>query len=414
MSRHSQRRSSSASTITGVLRVDASTAQVVRRIRRGDIAILDQLDLDSATAQALIDRGAGAVLNVQVSVSGRYPVSGATLLLDAGIPLVDQVDPQVLAIRDGLLGTVTLPGHSGLDTSAWRAEDQEPESDLSGGKKQETQTGAEVTVTAGPHSVTGRLVTQDDVSQALAAGEENLGTQLSVFTANLMDSLTRSAPALLEGQGLPSLGVDVSGKHVLVVAPGAEHVAQLRRLKPFIKDHKPIVIAIGEAAESALTARLKPAVVVGDVESTNERTLAAIARVIVHDPEGMVAASRVDSLTSSHETSSLDISSEDLAILLAHFGGAASIVTVGIGGSFREYLESGSADTGSSFLTRLVAGNRIVDGSLIAKQYRPRWTGVVVTAAVVLALAALGAALWANAESRTWIESLVGIGAAGS
>jgi len=57
----------------------------------GDIAILDHLDLDGPTADALVDAGVVAVLNRAAMISGRFPNRGPQILVDAGVPLVDQL-----------------------------------------------------------------------------------------------------------------------------------------------------------------------------------------------------------------------------------------------------------------------------------------------------------------------------------
>ena len=45
--------------VSGVARVDRHTGALLRRLRPGDVAVLDQLDLDRATADALVAQGVG-------------------------------------------------------------------------------------------------------------------------------------------------------------------------------------------------------------------------------------------------------------------------------------------------------------------------------------------------------------------
>src|SRR6202522_783270 len=90
--------------IVGVARVDSRTKVLVRRLEPGDIAVIDHADLDRVSADELIACRVAAVVNAARSVTGRYPNLGPRLLLDAGIPLLDDVGREVLSrIADGTL-----------------------------------------------------------------------------------------------------------------------------------------------------------------------------------------------------------------------------------------------------------------------------------------------------------------------
>src|ERR1700749_714055 len=90
--------------IVGVARVDLKTKVLVRRLEPGDIAVIDHPDLDRVSADELIACRVGAVVNASRSVTGRYPNLGPRLLLEAGIPLLDDVGREVLArVAEGAL-----------------------------------------------------------------------------------------------------------------------------------------------------------------------------------------------------------------------------------------------------------------------------------------------------------------------
>src|SRR5277367_5651129 len=90
-------RAEEAPGLVGAARVDARTKVLVRRLKPGDIAIIDHADLDRVSADELIACRVAAVVNAAKSVTGRYPNLGPRLLLDAGIPVVDDVGKEVLA-----------------------------------------------------------------------------------------------------------------------------------------------------------------------------------------------------------------------------------------------------------------------------------------------------------------------------
>src|SRR5215472_8965663 len=82
--------------IVGVARVDLRTKVLVRRLEPGDIAIIDHPELDRVSADELIACRVAAVVNAAKSVTGRYPNLGPGLLLQAGIPLIDDAGQEVL------------------------------------------------------------------------------------------------------------------------------------------------------------------------------------------------------------------------------------------------------------------------------------------------------------------------------
>ena len=105
--------------ISGPARVDRRTKDLVRRLNAGDIAIIDHADIDRVAADTLIASGVVAVVNASPSITGRYPNGGPIRIVEAGIPLIDAVGPDVMdevregesiEVRDGALwceGTTT-------------------------------------------------------------------------------------------------------------------------------------------------------------------------------------------------------------------------------------------------------------------------------------------------------------------
>src|SRR5690348_6098876 len=83
--------------IVGVARVDSRTKVLVKRLAPGDIAIIDHADLDRVSADELIACRVAAVVNAAKSITGRYPNLGPKLLIDAGIPLVDDAGAEVMS-----------------------------------------------------------------------------------------------------------------------------------------------------------------------------------------------------------------------------------------------------------------------------------------------------------------------------
>src|SRR4051795_2108719 len=87
--------------VTGPARVDPRTKALTKRLRPGDIAVIDHLDLDRVSAEALVACQPAAVLNAARSTSGRYPNLGPEILVAAGIPLVDDLGVDVMSLTEG-------------------------------------------------------------------------------------------------------------------------------------------------------------------------------------------------------------------------------------------------------------------------------------------------------------------------
>src|SRR5215211_1587326 len=88
--------------VVGIARVDRDIDRLLRRVEPGDIVVIDVLDLDRITADALIEAEVAAVVNASPSISGRYPNLGPEVLVANGVTLVDETGPEVFKkVRDG-------------------------------------------------------------------------------------------------------------------------------------------------------------------------------------------------------------------------------------------------------------------------------------------------------------------------
>ena len=74
----------------------ARTKDLTKLLAPGDIAVIDHADLDRVAADALVEVGVAAVVNASPSITGRYPNTGPLQLVDAGIPLIDDVGPDII------------------------------------------------------------------------------------------------------------------------------------------------------------------------------------------------------------------------------------------------------------------------------------------------------------------------------
>ena len=352
--------------VVGPARMDRRTKNLSKRLCPGDIAIIDHVDLDRVSADALIRRHVAAVVNAATSISGRYPNHGPQLLLEAGIPLVDDAGPDLFArVREGMI--VRLNGE---------------------------------TLYAGEDVIAkGRLQTAESVAAAMAEAKASVATQLQAFVANTLEYMTREGDLLVDGITAPELRTRMENRHVLVVVRGYHHREDLATLRSYIREFKPLMIGVDGGADALLEAGYRPHIIVGDMDSVSDTGLRCGAELVVHAyPDGRAPGmERVQRLGLPAVLLPGPGTSEDIALLMADEKGASLIVAVGTHFSLDEFLDKDRPGSSSTILTRLrVGGGKLVDAKGVSRLYRPRVSG---WALMVLVLAAGATILVAMAVS---------------
>lgn len=357
----------------GIVRVDARTKKLTKRLQPGDIAVIDHADLDRVAAEALVECRPAAVLNASPSVSGRYPNLGPGILLEAGIPLVDDLGPDVMRLREGQ--------HVAVD-------------------------GGEVRL-AGTQEVVaeGRRQDADSVAALMEDAKDGLAVQLEAFAANTMEYMRSERDLLLNGVGMPEIRTHLGARHVLVVVRGYNYKDDLVALKPYVREYKPVIIGVDGGADAVLEAGLKPDMIVGDMDSVSDKALRSGAEVVVHAYRDGRAPGlkRVEDLGVEHLVFPATGTSEDIAMLMADEAGAELIVAVGTHATLLEFLDKGRAGMSSTFLTRLKLGGRLVDAKGVSRLYRTRISTWQLTLLALAGLLALVVALASTPGGQTFL-----------
>ena len=359
---------------TGPARVDRRTKNLTKRLRPGDVAVIDHLDIDRVSAEALVACRPAAVVNAAPSISGRYPNLGPEIIVAAGIPLLDRAGPDVMAIKDGT--AVRL---------------------------------ADGRLVAGEDPVgQGELLTPDAVQAAMTSARAGLSAEIEAFAENTMDFLRKERDLLFDGVGVPEIRTDLEGRHVLIVVRGYHYKEDLEILRSYIREYKPVLIGVDGGADALLEARHRPDLVVGDMDSVSDATLRCGAEIVVHAYRDGRAPGleRVRSLGIDPVVFPATGTSEDVAMLLADDKGATLIVAVGTHATLVEFLDKGRSGMASTFLTRLRVGGKLVDAKGVSRLYRARISSFSVLLMLVVGLVALGAALWSTAGGRALLEVL--------
>jgi uncharacterized membrane-anchored protein len=368
-------RPADAGAVTGTVRLDRRTKRLVGRLRPGEIAVIDHVDLDRVAADSLVETGVAAVINAKPSVSGRYPNLGPEVLIQAGIPLVDDLGEELFdRLREG--DVVRIEGDK---------------------------------IFAGDEPIAeGFRHDAESIAQAMHNAREGLSVQLEAFAANTMEYLKQERDLLLDGVGVPEISTPIAGRHCLIVVRGYDYQADLDVLRPYIREFKPVLIGVDGGADALVEAGYTPDMIIGDMDSVSDDVLRCGAEVVVHAyPDGRAPGlARVHQLGVSAVTFSAAATSEDIAMLLADAKGAALLVAVGTHATLVEFLDKGRGGMASTFLTRLKVGGKLVDAKGVSRLYRQNLSTSSLLLLVVSAIAAMAAAFAVSTIGKAYLSVL--------
>jgi uncharacterized membrane-anchored protein len=361
--------------LTGIVRLDRRTKRLVGRLRPGDIAIIDHVDLDRVAADSLVAAGVSAVLNAKPSVSGRYPNLGPEVLIQAGVPLLDDFGDDLFEkLREG--DTIRVEG-----VKLFRGD--EP---IAEGVRQDAES----------------------VAIAMADAREGLSVQLEAFTANTMEYLKQERDLLLDGVGVPEITTKLVGRHCLIVVRGYDYKADLDVLRPYIREFKPVLIGVDGGADALVEAGYTPDLIIGDMDSVSDDVLRCGAEVVVHAyPDGRAPGlARVHQLGVPAVTFPAAATSEDLAMLLADEKGAEMLVAVGTHTTLVEFMDKGRGGAASTYITRLKVGGKLVDAKGVSRLYRQNLSTSSLVLLVLSAIVAMAAAMAMSTMSKAYLGVL--------
>lgn len=354
------------------------TASLLGRLSEGDIAVLDHLDMDRDTAQALVDAGVVAVVNAGPMISGRFPNLGPERLVESGVLVIDNAGPQVFdRVKDGS----PLRIHEGV-------------------------------VHVGDTQVApAREVTAEVVRQEMAKASSGLSAQLDSFTHNSTEFLRREQDLLLHGHGVPRTATEISGRPVVVVVRSHGWEDELKGIRPFIRERRPVLIGVGRGADALVSAGHRPDLVV--VAGSADHVPAAAVLRKARDVVVLVEQGSARSVTEPLERMSIrplrfetSATTEDAALLLASAHDASLIVGVGMHATLAEFLDSRRPGLASTFLTRLKVGPDLVDAAAVPLLYdgavRPRH----LVATLIAGLVAVAAAVGVTPVGQEWAAEL--------
>jgi thiamin pyrophosphokinase, catalytic domain protein len=331
-----------------------------------------------------VDAGPSVVINVARFTEGGVPNYGPHMLLDDDVVLLENAgEGFASAMREGKKARVTEDGEIYLGERFI-------------GK--------------------GELVNREAAEKSFAEAQQSLIDHMEAYFGNTIQFIHSEGPLLIDGLGIPDIPAGLAGRKVLVVSPGVQHRAQIKNLRNFIREYRPAIIGVEQAADTLLEMGYTPEIIVGNPTAVEADTLRCGAQVVLPaDPDGHAPGlERIQDLGVGAMTFPAAIeNATDLALLLADYHGASSIVNVGSTLDLHDIFQQEEHASPAALLTRTKVGSKLVDADTVISLYQTSrgvaagwlWAALgilVALAALVVIVGVAGNGNFAENITDTW------------
>lgn len=281
------------------------------------------------------------MLNINSSITGKYPNLGPKTLVESGIYLLDRVNQGI-----------------------WEEISEGEEIIIDGNKiyKNNDLIGF------------GEILDLDKIDEKLKLSCNNLENELDKFVQNTLDYALKEKGMITGKLNFPKIKTTIKGRHVLVVVRGQNYKEDLKTILSYILEVKPVIIGVDGGADAVREFGLNPDIIIGDMDSVSDETLKTGAEIIVHAyPDGRAPGmERIEKLGLKAEVFSAPGTSEDIAMLMAYEKQTKLIVAIGTHSNMIDFLEKGRKGMASTFLVRLKVGSKLVDAKGVNKLYKSK------------------------------------------
>ncbi|HTU14077.1 MAG TPA: putative cytokinetic ring protein SteA [Solirubrobacterales bacterium] len=325
---------------SGIARPGRKTKDLVKQLSPSDIAVIGHRNIDRIAAEDLAGSGVRVVLNNEPSSDDKYPNRGPLILVEAGVRLIDFPDADLFdLLSDG--DVIELDG---------------PELKRDGER-----------IAVGLEQL------KPDLDLRLAQQQEQIHLALAAFAENTVSRLEEEGEMLSGSIEQPVTRTNFRDRHVLIVVRGPNYKRDLRALRAYIRDVRPILIGVDGGADAIRDAGYRPDMILGDMDSATDQTLRCGAELVVHAYANGKAPGKQRLIDLGLDPIILPSvgTSQDVAMLMAFEKGASLIVTVGAHFNLIEFLDKDRDGMSSTFLTRLRIGEVLVDAKGVSRLYSP-------------------------------------------
>lgn len=321
------------------VKLDKKTKNLAKRIKAGDIALIDHMDIDEMAGYSLSQNNIKAVLNISSSISGKYPNLGPKILSDYGIYILDEVDREI-----------------------WDMVQEGDEIEICGNRIYKD----------GNYLVSGKVLTRDKIKDKIKKAALNLNNEIENFVQNTLETAQKEKHLITGEIQVPDIDTEISGRHTLVVVRGHRYKEDLQTILSYVREVKPVIIAVDGGADAVREFGLNPHIIIGDMDSVSDESLLGGAEIIVHafPRGGAPGLQRIQGMGLKAKVFPSPGTSEDIAMLLAFEKDSELIVAVGTHSNIIDFFEKGRKGMASTFLVRLRVGSRLIDARGVSQLYR--------------------------------------------
>lgn len=325
--------------IKGILKKDKTTKDLAKRIKFGEIAIIDHKDIDEVAALSLKDARIKAVINLNKSISGKYPNKGPLILHEAGICIFECEDKDIFDIIE--------------EGECISIENQD-------------------IIYKNKIIGTCNQLTREKIDELLKVGYDNIENELDNFIDNTLHYAKKEKSLVTGDLDIPEISTNFKNRHALVVVRGKDYKKDLQAVRNYINEVNPILIGVDGGGDALLEFGYTPDMVVGDMDSVSDECLKKSKEIVVHGyADGRAPGlERVKNLDLESVLFASPGTSEDIAFLLAYSNDVDLIVAVGAHNSMIDFLEKGRKGMASTFLVRLKVGSKLIDAKGVNELYK--------------------------------------------
>ena len=275
-------------------------------------------------------------------MTGRFPTEGPLLLVESGVQVLDDAGTTMLErVADGeamsIIGEHLLVGDRRIGTATRQSRER--------------------------------------IADQIEHARRTMNFQLDEFAQRTLELLRQEHPFSNRMAEVPEVATTLIDRHVLIVAGGSGHVADLAVLRNsgYLRNLQPARIAVDDGVAAMLSAGERPDITIGDLNELSDKQL-KMAGELVHNAAESVEApvSRLLALGLDNVHVGTGMTSEDVALLLAYEHGAELIVTVGTHTSLNDFLDEGQESMASTFMVRMRVASVLVDAKGVSQLYQDR------------------------------------------
>ena len=334
------------------------TKILIGKIGKGNIAVINHRSIDLVAAQDLKYRKVKAVINCDRTVDLKSNLEGVVYLLCNNIKIFDIENKDFFNyVHDG--DTIEIDRYNNIFINNIYYTNCIP-------------------------------VSKYDLNKL--AGKKNIGDikLRHDFIKNTMSYMNSELNYFLYGKKLPEINTVIRGRDVIIISRGRNYREDLKSIKGYIKNRKPVIISVDGGANAVTDMGFRSDIVIGDMDSIDNKSLLNCSEILVHTYSNGYAPGleRIKAMKLEYKLLQLKGTSEDAAIYLAKLMGASYIYLIGSHLGVDEFIEKGRQGMGSTVLLRVLFGTRIVDLKGISNIYRynkSKYNEAIVLSALLLA-----------------------------